>query len=486
MEKKNNREQPEIYALRQDGRNWQISRRDFLKAAGAGAAAFGAGLTGLPVNAENDIEAFCMATNSGSAHREKITYIGQSADRKYLVSVDSAETVKCWDLNTSARISMQKDLKIGDDTKFAAGFIRGVSCLVYYDPNQSTIYWREFPDLDVSSQQSIDIDITGTDKISGLTVDRDGNFYVSIEGSDYSVHRVILIGEGATLYSEQECIYRLDKKPVNDNSGMFLCNNDQKLFITTPNSENYYLDTVSGEAEHVNSLYLSPKAYAVLPDDRYILLCGRRPKGNEAEHNMFGLFSAEENRLIWEQNIDWGPSYEKLQGTTPKFYAAAVTPDSQYGILLGSQDRQPVFWLISMEDGNILKRYAPRFSSVSKILVSEDGSKFASAAGKQILFISIPGFEVLNCPVDLAESESSIEGKEIAVMDPVSGETVTYVMPCNAPIPDGVVCICNCVEGRYGTPSKSGGGSSGGCSCVGHKPGCSCVGYTAPHYWYPN
>ena len=59
---------------------------------------------------------------------------------------------------------------------------------------------------------------------------------------------------------------------------------------------------------------------------------------------MFGLFSAEENRLIWEQNIDWGPSYEKLQGTTPKFYAAAVTPDSQYGILLGSQDRQPVFW----------------------------------------------------------------------------------------------------------------------------------------------
>ena len=38
------KEKPEVYALRQDGGGWQFSRRDFLKAAGIGAAAVGIGL----------------------------------------------------------------------------------------------------------------------------------------------------------------------------------------------------------------------------------------------------------------------------------------------------------------------------------------------------------------------------------------------------------------------------------------------------------
>ena len=44
MNEQKNNEKPEIYALQQDGKNWQISRRDFLKAAGIGAAAVGAGV----------------------------------------------------------------------------------------------------------------------------------------------------------------------------------------------------------------------------------------------------------------------------------------------------------------------------------------------------------------------------------------------------------------------------------------------------------
>ena len=37
MEKNNSSERPEVYALRQEGGDWLISRRDFLKAAGLGA-----------------------------------------------------------------------------------------------------------------------------------------------------------------------------------------------------------------------------------------------------------------------------------------------------------------------------------------------------------------------------------------------------------------------------------------------------------------
>ena len=41
MSRQMNKEKPEVYALRQDGENWQITRRDFLKVAGVGAAALG-------------------------------------------------------------------------------------------------------------------------------------------------------------------------------------------------------------------------------------------------------------------------------------------------------------------------------------------------------------------------------------------------------------------------------------------------------------
>lgn len=45
MNGQKNSEKPEVYALRQDGGNWQLSRRDFLKAAGIGASALSAGLS---------------------------------------------------------------------------------------------------------------------------------------------------------------------------------------------------------------------------------------------------------------------------------------------------------------------------------------------------------------------------------------------------------------------------------------------------------
>ena len=39
------KEKPEVYAIRRDGGDWQISRRDFLKAAGLGAAVMGIGMS---------------------------------------------------------------------------------------------------------------------------------------------------------------------------------------------------------------------------------------------------------------------------------------------------------------------------------------------------------------------------------------------------------------------------------------------------------
>ena len=53
MGKQNSGEKPEIYAIRKEGGDWQISRRDFLKAAGIGAAAVSAGLSGCSTKEED-------------------------------------------------------------------------------------------------------------------------------------------------------------------------------------------------------------------------------------------------------------------------------------------------------------------------------------------------------------------------------------------------------------------------------------------------
>ena len=67
------KEKPEVYALRQDGGGWHFSRRDFLKAAGIGAAAVGIGLNSRfvrPASAADDIYSLC---SNSLAHSEVIT-----------------------------------------------------------------------------------------------------------------------------------------------------------------------------------------------------------------------------------------------------------------------------------------------------------------------------------------------------------------------------------------------------------------------------
>ncbi len=89
-------------------------------------------------------------------------------------------------------------------------------------------------------------------------------------------------------------------------------------------------------------------------------------------------------------------------------------------------------------------------------------------------------------PTDTGETEPvSTEDDnrtmELSALDPDTGETLNYSMPCGAAIPKGAVCNCNCVYPMVdwcltdgpATPtvseSSNGDGGSGG-----------------GHYWHPN
>ena len=108
------KEKPEVYAIRRDGGDWQISRRDFLKAAGLGAAVMGIGMSSRfvkPANAASDLETLCKTS---LAHQKDITGLMISADGKYLLSRDTGGQQKCWDFKSHALLQSEKSSVSGE------------------------------------------------------------------------------------------------------------------------------------------------------------------------------------------------------------------------------------------------------------------------------------------------------------------------------------------------------------------------------------
>jgi hypothetical protein len=90
-----------------------------------------------------------------------------------------------------------------------------------------------------------------------------------------------------------------------------------------------------------------------------------------------------------------------------------------------------------------------------------------------------PGFRTFL--FDAAVNSSETKGLSYNVYDQVTGQTITYTLPCGSPIPPGAVCTCNCVPGTErayrppAPPRRSGGGGGGGyriCTC---NKVCTCI-----------
>ncbi|MCQ3937948.1 MAG: hypothetical protein DPW18_12980 [Chloroflexi bacterium] len=178
----------------------------------------------------------------------------------------------------------------------------------------------------------------------------------------------------------------------------------------------------------------------------------------------------------------------KTLATGDEFYAATLRslPD---GEVIGDLGKYPSSPLVFSSDGKFiaLNEYGeitvwpfPELNpsrsmttGASVFAVSPYSNLMATGDIEGIIKLwTFPDMEEFSCLFDLKVSLPAVEGIEVSVE--VEGRTITYTLPCGAPIPPGAVCVCNCVAGS-------------GCACVSYNP-CSCVGYSAPvyHYWYPN
>ncbi len=438
-------ERPEIYSLQQNSGNWQISRRNFLKAAGIGAAALGLAMNShlvKPVSAEEDLIELCK---SAPAHRNKITDLRASMDGKYLLSIDEEGKMKCWDFETQVLLGTA-DAPEGIREFDVVVPVDGASVAMKAESGQ-TLIGVNLPDLEAYAEK-ITITLGHYDKINSLAGSRDGNIYGA---ADRIIFRLTK-GDDAPYYTEQDILFAslgtFKKVAAFDGDLTLLVIKDKGFGI---------LDLETGKMKDLDKSG-TWDAFAALPDGGSVLLFDNRGKESR-------LVSLTDGNVIWSQNLSGNISN------------AAITPDGGLAVLTGDSSE---IELLSMADGSSVKTLNTGELSCKQIAVSADGTRCAVAVGQSILFINLPDFEVIGCPIDMGEVKDNYKGIEISGTDPVTGETVTYTLPCGAPIPAGAVCVCNCVTGRGGCAVDT-------CSCVGYKPGgCSCHSYNSRHYWYPN
>ena len=465
MSENTNKEKPEVYALHREGRDWQVSRRDFLKAAAIGAAALGAGMNSRlirPVFAEDTRADFCK---DAPAHTDPIKTMLLSADGRYLVTVDGQEKMKCWDFENTSLIADTKTTTFGRDYAEAAGIRNGKPVIIASRQDQFIYY--ELP-LKVN-MNSTSIPAKGT-LLSPFVMTDEEDVYGIQDGTLYRLKKSgVGFGSPEKLYSFDKDQKPEDLKLLSGGTRMFFrmgsgCGvidlRERKPFIIEGNCS----------------------AAAVVPGETNVLIAG---DGKDSKYRLVSLISGE---TLWAQNLN---TLKPAAGWPVPFdgiHAAAVTPDGSYAVLIvkckglkgGTNKTFSYVSLIDLRDGTMIRQLELESDTLDGIPMAGDGSKIAAAAEKSLVFISLPELEVIGCPVDLNEMKADTEGIEVSGTDPVTGKTVTYTLPCGAAIPAGAVCTCNCVSGYV-------------CSCVGH---CSCVGtcscnshrttYTGSHYWHPN
>ncbi len=437
-------EKPEVYALRKEEGNWQISRRDFLKAAGIGAAALGAGMNS-GCAAKKPLDKVCGKVPS---HNHDIYRLLPSPDGKYLLSADNGNLVKCWDFN---RQSYLGDCNVTYSDAVGVGMIIERPVLAYSDRHSQILYY-DLPILDSPETHALDIPYSH-------------NFAINSDGLVYSVNgnsRIELFryNDG---YKRNEILYENSRQGFTIGK-IYLFNHEQQLFISLEGKGTVksfaVLDLQSGTAKEFDETY---SAFAAFPNDSRILIF---------YENEYRLLSSESGEVLWSAEYVH-PNYPKSEFY---FYGAAVTADGSEAVLLAGE------WVgimtvqrISMSDGAIQTSYVMketnRTGTHAGPVFSGDETKCAVSDGKTLLFFSFPDLQLLACPIDINEAKDNTKGIEISQTDGVTGETYTCTLPCGAAIPEGAVCTCNCVTGR------------GGCACVGHS---NSGGSGGGHYWHPN
>lgn len=163
-------------------------------------------------------------------------------------------------------------------------------------------------------------------------------------------------------------------------------------------------------------------------------------------------------------------------GRSSRFSRFKMAPDGS--LLAAASDSSAYLWsLRDLRLQGVLSCQAA--GNINALEFTPDNRLLACATGNgAVVLWDLGKRKVHGMLFDPAANASDVKGLTYTARDALTGQTVTYTMPCGAPIPAGAVCVCNCVPGA-------------GCSCVSFTPSrggggyrtCTCV---PVHYWHPN
>lgn len=490
-------EKPEVYSLQKGEEGWQLSRRDFLKAAGATAVAVRLGCAIQPGFAA-DADSSCKTLSS---HDSPILGIEFNPDSGSIVSIDGHGSVKLWSvpegklINDRAQfdpepILFSSDGKVlylnkthsGDEGNLSIkhDFYKYDSATLFWKKNRRGIYsWEDTTKEVVISNLSADeeyIFICNEDnKIIRIPVaNHDENSYLKEDGErslSWKPEWLFCLRNGGLLAGSSECFtvipfeafsftYHSDSVYTAAAGKPFLFHDQTHLLIQDKRTVNLY-ELTTGECIRTCQADSDIVDCLIFPGDLNIFVT--------TEDHSIKKISLPAFETVWEQKMDW--SVEN----------AAISPDGSLCVL---KVRDSIF-ILSSEDGEKIREFDCIASDSGEALlrISPDGNVLAITQDNYLAFYSLPDGTFLGCPFDKKNIKETEKGIEVQEVNAVTGKVVTRQLPCGAAIPAGAVCTCNCVAGSvcscvgYTT-----------CSCDGHKS-CSCNSHHTSYsysYWYPN
>jgi hypothetical protein len=123
----------------------------------------------------------------------------------------------------------------------------------------------------------------------------------------------------------------------------------------------------------------------------------------------------------------------------------AITPDGRT-LISGSSDWAVKLW--SIPDGKLLRTLLGHRADLRALAVAPDGKTLASGDKDGVIILwDLPSGKRRSYLFDPKASKT--DGFVYSVRDRVTGQVITYTLPCGAPIPPGATCVCNCVPGTY-------------------------------------
>lgn len=444
-------EKPEIYAVTRNAESLSFSRRSFL-----GVTATGAGALAMSAASSAHGAATKKGKEFGYAHGKGVSSLALSTDGRLLASADAGGTVKLWQMPEGILLKSWK------------GHTGGVTGLTF---------------------------LPGTDELLFLlSTDSRGDVRLwTLPEGDRADGFALRGNRGTMLLAPR-------------NTDLLLTYGKDKGIACWKRDDGAALSILEGHTQTVNTMAATPDGAILLSgsDDQTVRMWSLDSRSAIKTVKQFGrgvealalvtdgslAVAALSDGSIHKWSMPEPGDVQALKHVATKPIVAAVRPQKDWAAV-GRE--KPEIALVPLSPLNKEMEYLKGHGGkVTCLAITPDGNFLVSGSeDKTIRIWDLAERKCTKHLIDLKASYKSSEGVQYKGKD-VYGRTITYTLPCGAPIPPGAVCICNCVPGSLTIPKNYSRkfGTTGICTCdtiCTCNTICTCqsVRTYGGHYWYP-